>query len=302
MKELPRRFIERYEMIVPDVREFLESLMQWPRKAFRINAIKAPDDITARLSGIIEERVPWYGRGFFTSCQSLGNTIEHFMGYIYIQEASSMLPPAILDPRPGERVLDMAASPGSKTTQMADMMQNSGTIVANDVSIRRNKALVDNLERLGVTNTVVTNFDARNIGKKIGTGFDRVLLDAPCSGEGMLRKIGMRRFEWSISRINSLSRMQKAMIVQGFDLLRPGGMMVYSTCTGAPEENEGVVAHLLEARENAEIVKADVKGARQGIVEFGRLRFPEEVKKCIRIYPQDTGTELFFACLIRKRS
>lgn len=288
--------------MLPDVVEFLEALSRFPRKSFRINGLKAPDDVMDRLKEKISGKVPWYDKGFFTNESGIGNTLEHFMGYIYIQEASSMLPPSILSPEPNDMVLDMAASPGSKTTQMADMMNNSGTIIANDRSVKRNKALIDNLEKMGVTNTVVTNFDARNLKREFSISFDKVLLDAPCSGEGMIRKIGMRRFDWSIDKIQSLSRLQKSMILTGFDLLKPGGIMVYSTCTGAPEENEGVVDYLLSNREDAIIDKIDVEGSRPGLEEFGKIRFSEEVRKCVRIYPQDTGTELFFVCLIRKKS
>ena len=291
------KIAKRYELFMPDVKEFLEALESRPRPSFRVNTIKAPEDILGRLGERIDGRVEWFGDGYF-STEPLGKTIEHFLGYIYIQEASSMLPPAVLNPGAGEKVLDMAAAPGSKTTQMAAMMGNKGTIVANDISSGRIKALVENLSRMGVTNTAITRMDGRSFGKKYPEYFDKVLLDAPCSGEGLIRKL--KELDWSMKKVLSLSNLQKQLILSAYKALKPGGLMAYSTCTGSPEENEGVVSYLVEKTE-AKIVRPDVKGKfRQGVVEFGRFSYNPEVRKCIRIYPQDTGTEMFFLCLIRK--
>ncbi len=295
---LPHAMVERYSNIIDDIQEFIKAMEQPPRKAFRINRLKAPDDIMDRISWMIDSRVPGIDYAFFSSEHSPGNTMEHFLGHIYVQDASSMLPAIVLEPE--GKVLDIAAAPGSKTTHMADIMSNRGWIVANEKNPRRMKALSENIERLGVLNTTIINEDARFIHRRHEWKFDRVLVDAPCSAEGMMQK---SRVQWSRKRISYLSSVQKQLVVAGFSMLRPGGIMVYSTCTGAPEENEGVVDYLLRKFPSASLEHIHVRGwkFRQGITEFQSRQFSREVRKCARIYPQDNGTEMFFMAKLRKR-
>ena len=295
---LPEKMVQRYSEIIDDITDFIEWMERPLRRSFRINPLKAPDDIESRISWMVEEEIPGIDGAYFARDISIGNTLEHFMGYIYVQEASSMLPAVVLEPQGS--VLDIAAAPGSKTTQMAGIMGNSGWILANEKNPRRIKALSENIERMGVLNVTVSSMDGRFIHRRIGEKFDRVLVDAPCSSEGMMRKM---RVGWSKKRIDYLSSVQKQLAVAGFSMLKHGGVMVYSTCTGAPEENEGVVDYLLRKFPSASVEHIRVKGwkFRPGITEFRSKQFSQEVRKCARVYPQDNGTELFFMAKLRKK-
>jgi len=175
----------------------------------------------------------------------LGKTKEHLLGYYYVQEISSMLPMLILKPKPGEVILDLCASPGSKTTQAAAMMENKGTIIANEVSMGRIGILNSNLERMGVMNTIVTRKEGvalcNALFKKSDVRFDKILVDAPCSGEGTLRKSPKTFLMWKENMIKKIANTQKRLVDSAMKLLRVGGEMIYSTCTLAPEEDEMIV-------------------------------------------------------------
>lgn len=228
----------------------------------------------------------------------LGNAIEHQLGYYYIQEISSMLSILALEPEPGDLILDLCASPGSKTTQMAAKMQNQGTIIANDLKIDRISILVSNLERCGVTNVLVTKKDAisfcYNYSKSNLPKFDKILLDVPCSGEGTIRSSPKTLIQWNPKVIKKLSRQQKKFFALALKCLKVGGTLVYSTCTHAPEENEEIVSFALENFPiKTEPVNIPLK-SRQGISEWKGEKFHKDVCKTCRIYPQDNDSEGFF--------
>jgi len=186
----------------------------------------------------------------------LGRSMEHLLGYYYIQEIASMLPVLTLKPQPGELVLDLAAAPGSKTTQIAAAMENRGTIIANDVSLSRLKILASNMERCGVTNSIITRRDGIVFCKKLkeqGFKFDKILVDAPCSGEGTIRSSAITLKMWNLNTIKQLSKIQKAMVANAIEILKVNGEIVYSTCTHAPEENEEVVDFILKNFDNVKI-------------------------------------------------
>lgn len=227
----------------------------------------------------------------------LGSSVEHLLGYYYIQEISSMMSAIALDPQPEEFVLDLCASPGSKTTQMAAMMQNTGTLLANDVKLDRIKILSANLERCGVTNVIATRDDAVSLCLKLnkkGWKFDKILLDAPCSGEGTLRSSPKTFLMWNSKVVDKLSRQQMKLIANAFLCLKVGGTLVYSTCTHAPEENEAVVNFVLSRFPvSLEKVSLPLK-CRPGVTEWDGNQYSSEVSKVCRIYPQDNDTEGFF--------
>lgn len=214
-----------------------------------------------------------------------------------------MVPPLVLGPQPGERVLDMAAAPGSKTTQMAGMMRNRGLLIANDSSPVRVRGLIGNVDRAGCLNTVITRVDGQHLGKALGGTCDRVLVDAPCSSEGTIRKSVQAIDTWSVRQFDVFPRVQRGLIAAGFDALRPGGVMVYSTCTIAPEENECVVSWFLERTPDAELLDIELPGLvmRPGLTAWLDDRFPEQLARCRRMLPQDNDTEPFFVALVRKR-
>ena len=247
------------------------------------------------------ERVPWYENGYFVKTDdTVGKTMEHSLGYFYVQESASMLPPIDLEPKKEEIILDMAAAPGSKTTQIGMMMENTGVIIANDVRMDKIQALAANTQRCGLANTILTKMDGRSFNKHPNK-FDRVLLDAPCSGTGAIRKSWKILKMWNPKGIRNLARNQRALIMAAYNSLKPGGVLVYSTCTLEPEENEGVVDFLLE-KTNAKILKTNLKKikTRPGLEEFDNRKYDSDVKKTVRIYPQDNDTEGFYVAKVIK--
>jgi NOL1/NOP2/sun family putative RNA methylase len=199
------------------------------------------------------------------------------------------LPVLALDPRPGERVLDLCAAPGGKTTFIAAKMQNRGTLVANEPSGRRQMSLLANINRLGVLNTLITAYRGESF--PVRATFDRILVDAPCSAEGTLRKESLLQNGAPMHIITRLAQLQKRLLIRAFDLLAPNGILVYSTCTFAPEENECVVAHLLRERP-ARLIPCDLPvTVCSGLPGWLDELFPTEIQQCARVYPHhfDSG-------------
>lgn len=234
----------------------------------------------------------------------ISQTYEYEDGKFYIQNLSSMLPSLLLDPKENERILDMCAAPGSKTTHLAALMNNKGEIVANDSEISRVSALKNVLEQFGVKNCKVTLSDAKDFGKKYPTTFDKVLLDAPCSGEGLIYLRGPKplRF-WGIDRIKRYTFLQKELLESAFLTLKHGKYMIYSTCTLEPEENEGVVTYLLEKYPNARLEEIDIKRDENmvdGITKWSGNTYDPSVKKSIRIIPSSKMMGFYIAKIFKE--
>jgi len=208
-----------------------------------------------------------------------------------------MIPPIVLDPKPGEKVLDMAAAPGSKSSQIGQYMENKGILVANDISSARIAALGINLQRCGVLNAMITQMKGERIKD---VEFDRVLLDAPCSGTGTIRK-SLRTIQmWNPGMIKHIAGMQRKLILNAYDLVVPGGTLVYSTCSLEPEENEGIIDYLLHKTDaKVEDIKLNINRS-PAITEFEKNSYNPEVKKILRLWPQDNDTEGFCVAKIRK--
>ncbi len=221
----------------------------------------------------------------------LGNTIDYATGWMHTQSLSSMLPPHILNPKPGDRVLDICAAPGSKTTQCAALMQNQGVILANDKNKGRISALVNNLERLGVINTTTMNQE----GGRFTTShkFNKILVDAPCSGLGSNESAYQW---WGELYSRNISALQSAILRRAYSRLEPGGTLIYSTCTYSPEENELPVSRLLEKNEDAQLEQiAGIPNSEPGLPDFG-----SELKNARRIYPHKFQSEGFFLAKITR--
>ena len=236
----------------------------------------------------------------------IGKTKEHLLGYYYVQEISSMLPMLALKPEAGDFILDLCASPGSKTTQAASMMKNEGTIIANEVNLGRIGILNSNLERCGVMNTIVTRKEGvalcEKFLKKTQFKFDKILVDAPCSGEGTLRKSPKTFLMWNPNMIKKIARTQRRLAEAACKLLKVGGTMIYSTCTLAPEENEMIVNYLLNKFDiKIEKLTLPLK-FRCGVCEWEGEKLNKDVENCLRSYPQDNNTDGFFVAMIRKIS
>ncbi|MFH1071994.1 MAG: RsmB/NOP family class I SAM-dependent RNA methyltransferase [Nanoarchaeota archaeon] len=305
-------FIERYRQLLgKDYDKFMEYSFSYIRKAIRVNTLKSSvEEVKNRL----EKKwhlvpVPWCKEGFWITFKGdeeqekrfdIGNLIEHAMGYIYVQDPASMIPPVVLDPKPGELVLDMCAAPGSKTSQLAQYMENEGIIIANDIAGDRLKPLGVNLQRCGVANTVITLSQGRYF-LKAGLVFDRVLVDAPCSGTGTIRRSFKTLQMWSSNLIRRLVHDQRILIDTGYQVLKNGGILVYSTCTHEPEENEGIVSWLLEKYPDARLEEMQLDINRSTpMTAYNNTVYSEEVRRCLRIYPFDNDTEGFFVARIRK--
>ncbi len=304
--EFKPAFIERYSELT-NWEAFKKYSLSFLRRSIRINTILGTvKDVKKSIEakGWILTPVPWCKEGFWISHpdrRDVGNLFEHHLGQIYVQEAASMIPPLVLDPKPGDIVLDMCAAPGSKTTQMAMMMENKGLIVANDYKGQRLQSLGINLQRSGLTNSIITLMSGKRFH---GFEFDKILVDAPCSGTGTIRKSLKTVQIWNPGMISKLARQQKELIVSAFENLKVGGEMVYSTCSVEPEENEGVVDYLLEKFANAEIVPVKLPGLKlsKPVMEFKGKKYNPQIKDVIRIWPQDNDTEGFFVTKITKKS
>jgi NOL1/NOP2/sun family putative RNA methylase len=236
----------------------------------------------------------------------LGNSLEHLLGYYYIQELSSMLPVLVLKPEKNQLVLDLCASPGSKTTQIASFMENKGTIIANEISMGRLRILATNLERCGVSNCIITRKEGTAFCNRLerqNVQFDKILVDAPCSGEGTLRSTPKTALMWNINTVKLLSGMQKKLVASAISLLKKGGELVYSTCTHSPEENEEIVDFILKNFPD-EITIESIKLpiiCKQGITEWNKSKYDKEVNKSCRIYPHVANTEGFFIAKFKKQ-
>jgi NOL1/NOP2/sun family putative RNA methylase len=289
----------RYEPLVDDPAAFRAACERPLPSVVRVNSIKATPERVRRAydeAGLGYERVDWHDGLLRLDGGSPGNSWPYVHGWVYGQEEVSAVPAGVLDPRPGERVLDAAAAPGSKTTQLAALMDDSGLLVANDNNLGRLSALRSNAERCGVTDVVVTKQDARNLSLKPfdGEGFDRVLVDAPCSCEGTVRKNPDALEDWSRSRVEGIAGVQKGILKRAVEVTREGGTVVYSTCTFAPEENEAVLDSVLGERD-CRLVGVDLPlESSPGVVEWEGGSFDPSVGRARRIYPHQNDTGGFF--------
>lgn len=295
----------RYESIIPDFDIFMDYIRRPLVQSLRVNTLKAKrEKIIRLLSDLKLEELPFYPDGFtVTGKHALGNHIAHSLGLVYVQEVASMIPVIVLDPRPDEVVMDLCAAPGSKTTQIAQLMLNTGLLVANEISRKRMRGLTHNMKRCGLMNEVVICVNGQKIHRVFTDYFDRILIDAPCSAEGTIRKSKAVLFHWGIKNIKRMSRLQVGLLVAAFRALRPGGSLVYSTCTIAPEENEMVVSYLLEKFPEAELLPIEVAGfkLRPGIKDWQGVRFDPRIDHCVRVLPQDNDTAPFFIARLTKK-
>jgi len=298
------------EKLLPkeEVEELKNAINSPLRKSIRVNTLRGnlkevKDSLITQ--GFTLANMPWYKYGFFISNDKqmrIGNTLEHYLGKIYVQEASSMLPVIALDPKANDFVLDLAAAPGSKTTQISMHMNNNGLLVANEPQIQRISALQENIDRSGSVICVITRNDGRKF-LQFADMFDKVLLDAPCSGEGTFQKDIKARYIWSQNKVIQNSRLQKQLIESAIIACKPGGTIIYSTCTLSPEEDEEIINYTLEKFENITLKKIEFSGLNTspGILEYNHKQYNDEIKKVIRIWPHKAKIEGFFIAKIIKK-
>lgn len=302
---LPDDFLNVMRDAMPDaltMESFIDACQRPLRRSIRVNTLKiSVADFLALVAPYQWQLspIPWCEEGFWIEREEqevpLGSTAEHLSGLFYIQEASSMLPVAALfaDNPASMRVMDVAAAPGSKTTQIAARMNNQGAILANEYAASRVKVLAANISRCGIQNVALTHFDGRVFGAALPECFDAILLDAPCSGEGVVRKDPDALRNWSIASNHEIAATQRELIDSAFHALRPGGTLVYSTCTLNRDENEQVCQWLLERYPDAialEPLNELFNGAQQALTPEGFLH----------VFPQIFDCEGFFVARLRK--
>ncbi|EKF29767.1 nucleolar protein, putative [Trypanosoma cruzi marinkellei] len=286
--------------------EFFEAMEKPRPTTIRVNTLKAKrrDLVQALLKrGMhVEPLEKWskVGLQVFESNVPIAGTIEYLAGQYMLQSAVSFLPVMALAPQEKERVLDMAAAPGGKTTYIAQLMKNTGALFANDVSEPRTKALNANLQRLGVTNTVVTNYDGVGYNKII-KNFDRVLLDAPCTGSGIISRDKSIKTSKHYEDVQRASQQQRTLLLSAIDAVKVGGYVVYSTCSFLVEENEAVVEFAVRRR-HVEIVEMGLPFGRPGLTKYRHHRFHEKMQCSRRFFPHVHNMDGFFVCKLKKLS
>lgn len=254
---LPELFLERMkEMLGEEYPAFLESLDGEEYRALHVNMRKADAEEFQRKAPFVLRAVAWADGGFYYGpSDQPGRHPLHAAGVYYIQEPSAMAPVSFLEAQPGERVLDLCAAPGGKTVQIADAMKGKGILVSNEIHPARARILSENVERMGVTNAIVTNETPERLAGEFPAYFDRILVDAPCSGEGMFRKNDAACGEWSPENVDMCAARQDEILSRAAGMLRPSGRLVYSTCTFAPQEDEGTVSRFLRLHPEFSICK-----------------------------------------------
>lgn len=304
--EFKEKFVEEYtEGFGEDwVSKFIDVCNHHPAKAIRVNTAKiSVDELKDQLHDEwMLESIPWCDEGFWIHHEEgdrfdVGNLYSHLMGDIYVQSAASMIPPVVLDVKPGHHVLDMCAAPGSKTTQIAQYLEGDGFVVANDSNGNRLTALGINQQRLGLPEIIVTNMEGQRLPEQ--QKYDRVLVDAPCTGTGTIMKSHRAAEMWSDSFVAKMVGIQDVLIRKAWELLRPGGILVYSTCSVQPEENEGVVSRFVEDT-GAVPIPIDIPVVRSDVVREWKEEEYSNVEEVLRISPQDNWTEGFFVSKFRK--
>ncbi|MDO4475950.1 MAG: RsmF rRNA methyltransferase first C-terminal domain-containing protein [Lachnospiraceae bacterium] len=293
-RELPAAFVEEMKQLLgAEYDAFLASYEEPRRFALRINPLKVTVDTLEEAAGFHLTPVPWVGTGCYYEQQDAPSRHPFYRaGLYYLQEPSAMTPADVLDVQPGHRVADLCAAPGGKATALGAKLKGEGLLLANDISASRARALLRNLELFGVTNAFVTNTQVDQLAAEFPGYFDRVLLDAPCSGSGMFRKDEDCIRAWYPQKEDECAALQKELILHAADLLCPGGQMLYSTCTFSVKENEEVIAHLLRERPQMKLLPIPAREGFAGGVQGMDL--------CVRLWPHRIGGEGHFLALLQK--
>lgn len=322
---LPAAYTDRMQrMLGGEYRAFLAGLEQPRHRGLRVNTQKISPEEFEHIAPFPLERIPWIPNGFCYPEEVRPARHPYYAaGLYYLQEPSAMTPAAVLPVKPGDRVLDLCAAPGGKATELAAKLQGQGLLVANDINTARSRALLRNLELSGAANILVTNETPERLAEAFPAYFDCILTDVPCSGEGMFRKEPAAAELWSPERVRSFAAQQSQILAQAYRMLRPGGLLMYSTCTFSPEEDEQQISHFLEAHEDIHVTdtgllcgeSAGFAGGRPDWLHVftgemreepvsvpGKHPREEELKKCVRIWPHRMPGEGHFLALMKKDS
>lgn len=274
--------------------EFEKSFSLSGEKSFRTNTLKCTADEIKKFASFARDRVLWCENGFYydeSECKKIGRTLPYLLGLIYPQEASAMAPAEMMDIVPGDRVLDLCAAPGGKSTQIAAKLNGKGLLVSNEIVPQRSRILYENIERCGVKNAVVLNENPKNLEKKFEGFFDKILVDAPCSGEGMFRKDPVAALEWTPESNSACAARQIAILDSAEKMLAPGGTLVYSTCTFSKTENEDVIHEFLQNRPHFSVCEVKLPGLSGGF---------DPIPEAIRAFPHLCRGEGHFMAKFKK--
>lgn len=302
MMSLPKDFLDKMQELLQDEYDlFIKSYEQEKSLGLRLNLLKTDKDHFIKINHMHLTPIPWVLEGFFyQQADRPGKHPYHEAGVYYIQEPSAMSVGTFVGALPGERVLDLCAAPGGKSTHLASQLQNDGLLVTNEIYPQRAKILSQNIERMGVKNAVVLNESPQTLAKHFPSFFDRIVVDAPCSGEGMFRKDEVAQEEWSLDNVLNCASRQADILEEVATMLRPGGRMVYSTCTFAPEENEQAIASFIERHPEFKIESVDsYEGFSEGRVEWSGYEM-EEIKRTYRLWPHRVHGEGHYVAVLKK--
>lgn len=291
---LPTDFINKYQHLLgqKEANAFIQSFSKPARHGFRINPLKENRPRGVNLTNATEHcQFGYYG-------EVTGKTVDHQSGAVYSQEPSAMYVGEVAHPKQHERVLDLCAAPGGKTTHLGSYLQNTGLLIANEINSKRSKILVENTERFGLTNTIVTNTTPEVLAARLPNYFDRVLVDAPCSGEGMFRKDPDAMQYWNLDYPAECAKRQRTILKEAVKTLKPGGILVYSTCTFSPEEDEQIIAWLVKTYGFNLLPVKKFPGMDSGVPEWADGN--SDLQNCVRIFPQHFSGEGHFIAKLQK--
>ncbi len=302
MIELPSDFCQRMEqMLGEEYQVFYDSYRQPRTQGLRLNTAKVTPEAFLKQVPFTLEKIPWARYGYYyPEQQRPGKHPYHEAGLYYIQEPSAMAVVELLDPQPGEKILDLCAAPGGKTTQIADRLQGKGFLLSNEFHAGRAKILSQNVERMGIRNAVVTNESPQRLAERFIGYFDRILVDAPCSGEGMFRKNPLAAEEWSQQNVVLCAVRQLEILQAAASMLKPDGRLVYSTCTFSIEENESVIEQFCRLYPQFEV--ENVQGNTlfsEGRIDWGNGA--ETICRTFRLWPHRLRGEGHFIAVLRKK-
>lgn len=302
---LPQDFVNRMKEMLGEEYEVFEKSYELPKfQSLRLNPLKVEKERFLKEAPFTLERVPWCENGYYyEAADTPGKHPYHEAGVYYIQEPSAMAPVEYLEVQPGERVLDLCAAPGGKSTQIATALQGKGMLICNEIHPARAKILSENMERLGICNAVVLNETPARLAAMFDSYFDKILVDAPCSGEGMFRKNEDACGEWSLSNVELCGERQDEILDCAASMLKPGGKIVYSTCTFAPNENEGSVYRFLKRHPEFDTVNAKMYDG----MTAGRLEwyaddniYKEALARTVRLWPHQLKGEGHYLAVLKK--
>lgn len=303
MVNLPEEFeMKMKKLLGSEYEEFLASYDHPRNFGLRVNVDKISPKEFEKIAPFHLTKIPWAENGYYYEEQDMpARHPFYYAGMYYLQEPSAMTPASRLVSKPGDRVLDLCAAPGGKATELGAHLHGKGVLVANDISASRAKALLKNIEVFGIRNSFVVNEVPAKLAENFPEFFDKILVDAPCSGEGMFRKDPAVAKVWDGNKPFECAKQQKEIITRAAQMLAPGGDMLYSTCTFSPEENEQVIQFLLDSRDDMEIREIQpYEGFAPGRPEAANGT--PDLKKCVRIWPHKMAGEGHFLALLHKKA